>query len=192
MGFLDGGLSPNDLFIVRQLQPEIIKVLRNAAVKIGQGHGIAESMKWFGDDSLMWRATVKHKLEKLASLINVKDIKVGFSKLGGRCSDDFASAEPPTGGWEDYTQWSNVMSVAQGQNFRINLNLSWNSAPLYRPINTPADSKFQTLVHECTHLFIETDDDAYGVGTCLRTAVQSPDLAKKTADCWGYFVEEFR
>lgn len=49
-----------------------------------------------------------------------------------------------------------------------------------------------TMVHECTHLFLNTDDDAYGVPMCEVTAARTPAIAKKTADCWGYFVEEFR
>lgn len=192
MGFLNAGLSPSDEMIVRQLQPEIIKVLRNTSTKIAHGNGRAESVRWFADNSQMWMNDVKEKLNRMASLINTKDIKVSFSKLGGRCTSEFASAEPPTDGWDDFTQWSDMMSAAQGQDFRINLNLKWNRAPLYRPVNTPADSKFQTLVHECTHLFIETDDDAYGVNTCLAKAAQAPNVAKKTADSWGYFIEEFR
>lgn len=192
MGFVDGGLGPNDLMIVRQLQPEIIKVLRNASVRIGQGNGKAESTKWFGDNSQMWMSSVKEKLNRMASLINTKDITVSFSKLNSRCSGEFASANAPVDGWDDFTQWGNMMTAAQGQNFRIVLNLSWNTAPLYRPFKRPADSKFQTLVHECTHLFLETDDDAYGVASCEVTAARAPGTAKKTADCWGYFVEEFR
>lgn len=192
MGFVDGGLGPNDLMIVRSLQPEIISVLRKASTKIGQGGGRAESRKWFGDESAPWMNDLRQKLNMMATMLNTKNITVSFSKLKNRCSGEFASAKAPAGGWEDFTQWSNALTASEGQNFRMYLNLDWNAAPLYRPMKRPADSKFQTLVHECTHLFINTDDDAYGVPLCEVTAARNPASAKKTADCWGYFVEEFR
>jgi Lysine-specific metallo-endopeptidase len=192
MGFNSTGMGPMDLQIVRSLQPEIIAVLRKAATKITQGGGRPESRKWFGDDSNIWMAEVAQKLNLMASFINTKEIDIGFSDLPSRCSSEFARANMPVGGWDDFANQANPMTAAQGRNFRIFLNHSWNAAPLYRPFKRPADSKFQTLVHECTHLFINTDDDAYGVPTCEITAARNPNTAKKTADCWGYFVEEFR
>jgi len=192
MGFVNGGLGPSDQAIVLKLQPEIISTLRKISTKISQGGGRPESRKWFGDESQAWMNELSQKLTMMASMINTKDISVSFSKLKNRCSGEFASAKQPLGGWEDYTQWSNALTASQGQNFRIYLNLSWNATPVYRPFKRPADSKFQTLVHECTHLFINTDDDAYGVPMCEVTAARNSASAKITADCWGYFVEEFK
>ncbi|QXD14274.1 hypothetical protein GQ464_012555 [Rhodocaloribacter litoris] len=170
----------------------IIDTLRKAARTIEQGGGRAESRKWFGDDSPAWMNELRRRLNMLASMINTKPIDVSFSNLNRRCSGEFAAAPPPTGGWRDFVGGQNPMTTAQNRNFRIWLNLDWNTAPLYRPFKRPADSKFQTLVHECTHLFLDTDDDAYGVPQCEVTAATNPAVAKKTADCWGYFVEEFR
>ena len=161
-------------------------------MKIQQGGGRPESKKWFGDESAAWMSDLGAKLSMLASMINVKPIEVRFSKLQKRCTSEFAAAKMPLEGWQDFTEGAAPMTESEGQNFRIILNQSWNSAPMYRPFKRPADSKFQTMVHECTHLFINTDDDAYGVPSCEVTAARNPNIAKKTADCWGYFVEEFR
>ena len=192
MSFNTSGLGPADIQIVRTLQPVIIDCLRRASASILKGNGKAEARKWFGDDGNPWMGEVARKLQTLASMINVKPIEVGFASLTCRCGDEFASANRPAGGWRDFTRAPSPMTSGEGQNFRIFLNHRWNASPIYRPLKRPADSKFQTLVHECTHLFINTDDDAYGVASCEVTAAKQPAIAKKTADCWGYFVEEFR
>lgn len=192
MGFVNAGLGPSDQQIVTTLQPVIIDTLRRAAGRIQQGGGKTESKRWFGDQNDAWMKELASNLNMLASMINVKPIGVAFSNLYKRCSGTFAAAPMPSGGWQNFAGGPNPMTAAQGQGFRIWLNLSWNGAPLYRPGIQPADSKFQTLVHECTHLFLNTDDDAYGVQSCEGTAANTPNIAKKTADCWGYFVEEFR
>lgn len=197
MGFHSNSLGPSDLQLVRTLQPDIINTVRKAAVRVGQANGPRDpwgarelSQKWFGDSSDAWMRDLSGKLNKLASLINVKPISVSFMRIGGRCGGDYAEAAPPTSGWTDFT--GGTMTQAQGQNFNITLNLLWNSAPKYRLAGRPGDSKFQTLVHECTHLFLDTDDDEYGVASCEILATRNAASAKKTADNWGYFIEEFR
>jgi Lysine-specific metallo-endopeptidase len=192
MGFNNAGLGPSDLQIVRTLQPVIIDTLRKAGASLQNGNGGSEVRKWFGDASKAWTGEVARKLQTLASMINVKPIDVGFARLNCRCGDEFASAHVPADGWQDFTKSRSPMTSAQKQNFAVFLNHRWNASPLYRPLKRPADSKFQTLVHECTHLFLDTDDGAYGVPQCEVTAARNPAVAKKTADCWGYFIEEFR
>jgi Lysine-specific metallo-endopeptidase len=193
MGFSFDGLGPADQQVVKDLEKVILTTVRSAAEKIQHKGGRTESQKWFGDSSEDWMFELGRKLNTLASMINTKQILVAFSEMNERCSSTFASAPPPKkAGWHDFTADNAPMTSGQGQNFRIYLNLMWNGTPLYRPTNGPADSKFQTLVHECTHLFLNTDDDAYGVPMCIDTAIKSPNTAKKTADSWGYFVEEFR
>jgi hypothetical protein len=55
-----------------------------------------------------------------------------------------------------------------------------------------ADSRFQTVVHEFTHLIFDNEDYEYGFRDCLQLAKTSPFKAKGNADNWGYIVEEFR
>ncbi len=193
MGFYNAGLSPSDFTIVRQLQPEIIGTLRNAAAKVGKGLGQPECIKWFGDDSDLWSAEVQEKLNLLAGMVNVKQIAVSFSRMDGRCGKELAEAMLSIAGLPAAVVGTNPMTTGENRNFRILLNhASWNSAPLYRPFKRPAASKFQILIHECTHLFLDTDDEAYGLQPCEVVVANAPAAAKINADTWGYFIEEFR
>lgn len=49
------------------------------------------------------------------------------------------------------------------------------------------DSKQQTLVHEWSHAFGNTDDHEYSRGPCEKLAKESPDKAANNADNYGYF-----
>ena len=51
------------------------------------------------------------------------------------------------------------------------------------------DSKQQTLVHEWTHVYADTDDvdRAYGTEGCIALAKNDPDKATNNADNYGYF-----
>ncbi len=195
MGLVCRGLGPADAATVAELGPEIVRVLRRAAAEIEQGRGRAESTTWFGDTAAPWMRRLQAALNKMASVVNTKDINIGFATLERRKAGSYAAAFRPTGGWNVYTD----LTTAEGRNFTIRLNLRWNSTPLYRtPPGTPGDSKFQTLVHELTHLILGTEDvrrggaTCYGVAACQALAQASPANAKDNADNWGYFVEEFR
>ena len=194
MGFVMGALGPSDRAIIAKLQPEIVTTLRKAstAVRTGNQGAPALARQWFGDDSPVWMAQLSSSLNRMASIINTKDIAISFSGLKQRCGGEFAAATVPRGGWTDYTNEDSPLTASEGRNFTIHLNLSWNAAPTYCARGRPGDSKFQTLVHECTHLILDTDDDCYGVPMCEIAAATNPAVAKKTADNWGYFVEQFR
>jgi hypothetical protein len=187
MSFNMFGLGPADQTAVRLLSPIIITTLRKAAAEIKRGGGVAESEKWFGDSAGPWLRRLGDNLNRMASVVNVEDIKISFRSVNHR-KGSFAAASRPAGGWGTYT----AVSDARGQNFLIQLDTKWNDAPLFRTGNQPADSMFQTLVHEVTHLLLDTDDNEYGVNSCLTLARESSYKAKGNADNWGYFVEEFR
>jgi hypothetical protein len=187
MSFSMVGLGPADQAIIRLLSPAILNTLRGAAETVKRGGGGAESSKWFGDNSRLWLGQLAGSLNRMASIVNLEEIRIGFTSLGER-STSFAAALQPTGGWGDYSQ----LSRARGRSFQIELDVSWNKAPLFRPNNQPGDSMFQTLVHELSHLVLGTDDYEYGVADCLQLAHDNPLNARRNADSWGYFIEEFR
>ena len=54
------------------------------------------------------------------------------------------------------------------------------------------ESKFQTMVHEITHLLLATYDHESGYLACLNLALDSTELAWENADNWAYFLGEFR
>lgn len=187
MSFMLKGLGPADQGFILQLTPVILAALRNASAAIQRGERKADSTRWFGDASPPWMTQLASDLNQMASIFNVEQIALSFRAVAHR-SGAFAVANPPSGGWGKYT----VLSQARGQNFSMELDTAWNKAPLYRTGNTPADSMFQTIVHELTHLIIGSDDISYGADGCLELARTNPAQAKKNADNWGYFVEEFR
>ena len=189
MGFVAVGLGPGDQQNIRTLEPEIIRTLREASNKVRRGQGGAESQKWFGDQSQAWMSSLGRDLDKLASILNTKRIEVHGVNWKERSKNTTAAAWQPAQGWDRYTD----MTKAQGQGFKIELDTAWNPRPLFRPGNTPGVSKFHTMVHELTHLVLGTDDvaPAYGVVNCLNKA-STPARAKKNADNWAFFVDDFR
>lgn len=191
MGLTATGLGPADQALVRTMGPEIIRVLRAASARIRAGDDF--SQLWFGDDSAQWIIQLKAKLNRMASVLNLQPIDIHGSALDRR-TGAFAAAQMPAGGWRDNTAnvgQAGFVTRSQGQGFNIRLDLKWNGASTYRTAAT-RDSKFQTLVHELTHLIIDTEDEEYGPIKCRALAIASPARAKTNADSWGYFVEEFR
>ncbi|MDV6034726.1 MAG: hypothetical protein F9B45_32465 [Phycisphaera sp. RhM] len=191
MGLVAQNLGPSDQTAITTLGPEIIRTLRTISGTIRAGN--AASQTWFGDNGAAWIQELKRKLNRMASVINLQSIAVHGSELNRRGGGTYAAAQRPAGGWGDYTS----VSASQGQNFHMRLDNNWNNSPLYATA-TNADSKFQTLVHELTHLILDTEDeeydgeDAYGVAACQGLAADDPATAKTNADNWGYFVESFR
>jgi len=102
-----------------------------------------------------------------------------------------AHAHEPSSGWNTYTN----IRDAQRTQFRISLDVGWNSLPTFRKSVTPAKSKFQTIVHEVTHLVLHTRDVAYGGRegrNCKALALNSSVDAKMNADSWALFIDDVR
>jgi hypothetical protein len=91
-------------------------------------------------------------------------------------------------------------AVALGANF-VNLP-DYGEQPLYQfglGSRFSAQDKFETLVHELSHLILQTDDEklangktAYGAQRALKLVQEDPARAQNNAENWGFFVEEFR
>ena len=191
MGFTSSGLGPADQTLIQTFGREIITFLRTAArnVTVIDQH----SQLWFGDSSALWITQLREKLDRMATVINLQSIDIHGSTLNRR-GNTFAAAQRPNSGWRDNTAnpgGGGFITRSQGQGFHIRLDRSWNTAPTYRSANSP-DSKFQTLVHELTHLIIDTEDEEYTSIRCRGLAITNSARAKRNADSWGYFVEEFR
>ncbi len=189
MGFILGTLGPGDQATVRNLQGPIITTLRSAAASVRSGAADNQCQLWFGDSSQGFKAQLAGQLSRFASVINTTPITINCEHWKRRDADTFAAAHQPTGGWNAYTN----LTTAQGQGFTITLDLSFSTAPTYRPNPLVAgDTKFQTLVHELSHLVIGTDDHAYGPVPCRGLAISNSNQGKNNADSWGYFVEDLR
>jgi len=190
MGFITTELSHDDQIKLALLEPEVIKVLRGASTHSHRRECKKQSKLWFGDNSDTWMTSLGNSLNQLASILNTKPIKVVGTHFGKRSVGTFAAAQQPANGWNVYTKMT-----GPDQSFRIRLDIKWNNAPLHSIGDVPADSKFQTIVHELTHLILNTDDvepNPYGVNNCKVKAATNPDTAKRNADNWAYFVEDMR
>ncbi len=167
-----------------------MRVLREASLLVSKGKVKAQSEFWFGDRSDVWMKSMGRSLNQLASILNTKPIKVRGTNWKEREATTSAASYAPRDGWNRYTS----VKDAEGQNFHMDLDIAWNAKPLFRPGNTPALSKFHTVVHELTHLILSTNDEspAYGVDNCRNKANNNPGKAKTNADNWAFFVDDMR
>lgn len=192
MGISSSGLGPSDQALVSMLGPEIIRTLRKASADLSPGD--ARSSLWFGDASNAWIQQLKRNLNRMASVANVQQIDIHGSNWKQRKRGTSAAAYQPASGWRDNTAVVGrvgFVTRSQNQGFNIELDHEWNTSPTYKN-NANRDSKFEILVHELTHLILDTEDEAYGGNLCQALAAQNPARAKINADSWGYFIEEFR
>jgi Lysine-specific metallo-endopeptidase len=189
MGFIIDELGPHDQIILTRLEPEVIAVLRKASTLTQSGQCKKQSKLWFGDNSDTWMKSLGQSLYQLASMLNTKPIKIVGTHYKKRKTTTSAAAQPPAQGWQPYTKMT-----GPDQGFTIRLDIAWNEKPLFRPGDTPALSKFHTIVHEMTHLILNTDDvsPAYGESNCKDKAATNPTKAKKNADNWAFFVDDMR
>jgi hypothetical protein len=195
MGLVPNALGPADQAVVRKLEPEIVATLRLASDKVRGGRANEALRRWFGDDSQVWRYEVARKLGKMASVVNTTPIEVSFTHKDKRSTGTVAAAKRPKESWGDYTNMTKAQGPDfTGQNFRVRLDIGWNRRPTHTAGVQPGQSKFKTLVHELTHLILNTDDvtPAYGVQNCRNKATHHPADAKRNADNWAFFVQELR
>jgi len=229
MGFTttnDHPMLAGDCNTLRRLESDIIRTLKRASSSLS--HNINPylchtanhySEVWFGDNDPEWIALLKFKLNRMAAILEHHPIYVHRVPLSNPASAAYATATPPTDGWQDYTADNNGLDFiarSHNQNFKILLGKRWPDAPMYRlcdqhsiPIEMgppmPSyqvkrlyynctqnhNSKFQILVHELSHLMQGTLDNAYGYHKTMTLAESDSNSAKVNADNWAYFLEEF-
>jgi hypothetical protein len=187
MGFYTKALGPESQKIVTQLSPKILDACSKAQDELAAGRGLTEAARWFGTTPA---ATVKTKVGKLRSFFNLNAITLRFAGGPDERGEDTAAALRPSQGWSDYTN----VTKAHNTSFEMYLNSDWEQMPLWstQPLQTAGDGgKFATLVHELSHLCLNTEDHKYTAQKAVLLATNSPNLAIENADNWGFFVEEF-
>jgi len=196
MGFAVSG-GPGLQSKIKNFEPEILTALSAAASQVGKGQAGTECQRWFGDTSGPFTAKLAKALRQFRSIINTQTIQVRFATLADRERSENAAAYRPTGGWDEYVN----MTKAQGQNLQMHINEAFSRLPIYcnpDPASTNGQSQFETVVHELSHLVLNTDDivhggdTAYGAEAARQLATDDAENAKKNAENWGLFVEEFR
>lgn len=190
MGFSILGLSPTEQMDLRAIEPELINALKKAAARIIICQ--ANSKLWFGDCSQQWIDQLRMRLIRMACILNIQTILCQSIRIDEQ-SNAYAHAIIPRYGWRDYTinqHGDAFLKYTQDQWFCIRLDRRWNTAPLFKNNFSPI-SKFQTIAHEITHIFMNTRDIAYGVIDCCELAIANPNDAKLNADNWMYFIDEY-
>jgi hypothetical protein len=191
MGFTFQGLGPADQRALAEVWPRMIQTLRIGAAAIQGRPFRIRSRVWFGDISPEWMQALQNRLLRMATIANTQQFEVSGMQYTQRDSGVAAHAVEPPSGWGTYTD----IRKAQGTQFRIKLDIGWNRLPTFRSTAVPAKSKFQTIVHEVSHLVLHTRDLAYGGPGgrhCKDLALTSPTDAKDNADNWAFFVDDVR
>ena len=192
MGLIAPSLGPSDQIILSKMGPEIVNLLRKISSQLQVGN--THSKRWFGKDDANCVKTLRISLNRMASVINLKEINIHGTDFLKRDKKNFAAARRPDSGWRNNTEnakGKGFITRSQNQGFNIRLDLKWDTSPDYRTASN-YDSKFQILVHELSHLILNTEDYWYTKNKCINRAKSEPDKAIKNADSLAYFVEEFR
>ncbi len=183
------------------LNKPLMDGLQTAAERVQSGQADAACQRWFGDNTGPWKTQLHRTLRQLRSNINVRTIKVGFAPLDDRGANAAA--------WRNNGLAFSTPLGGAGTVDNMNLDVGFNSLPTYLPLNGGqvdasfySQSKFETLVHELSHLFLNTKDvptkwepdgsvakEAYGAKRAAKLAVADPAKAKRNAENWGIFVE---
>lgn len=186
MGFNITTLGPASRETVLTLSPLIIEAMRKAETELAAGRGGTEVSRWFGTTP---PATIRQKVGKLRTFFNCNSITVRFATLAKRGSNN-AAALAPGNGWDDYTN----LTKANGVSFEMYLNSGWEQKADWstQPLATAGSGgKFKTLVHELSHLGLNTNDHKYQASRCIALATADAAKALDNADNWGFFIEEF-
>lgn len=197
------GFSSTDNYVsglIGTLGSHVQSAIGVAAAEVAAGRATAAMNRWFGDSSPAFRKSLAKDLNQLRANLNIRTITVGYEELNARDSGTNAGA------WNDFTKRLNLgtdLSHIPIGRSGIELDMAFSSLPLYMPLdgNRQIDvtgynqSKFETLIHELSHLLLGTKDedwngkDAYGAKRASRLAANNPVKAKNNAENWGIFIE---
>jgi len=193
MPFKSLNLKTVDHILILGLGDRIVQTLEFASQALSQDS--KHSLVWFGDVSPAWIAYLKSTLMRMAALIKINTIDVGYIIEYAHYSSRFATAYVPSSGWQNYTAdqrnfFGNYARRPVDQGFHIGLGRFWHGAPVYRTYYRN-ESKFMIIAHELSHLLVDTVDIANGYKNSKLLASMHPLHAKSNANNWGYFLEEF-
>lgn len=191
MGFTCEGLGPADQKALSEIWPVMIRTLRIGGGEIQSRPFKTRSRVWFGDISPEWMGELQRKLYQMGTIANTQSFQVTGMEYRRRKPADVAHALQPDSGWGTYTN----LRDAQRTQFRIKLDIAWNNLPTFRGRGSKSKSKFQTIVHEVSHLVLHTRDLVYGGHSgqpCKSLALNGTAGAKMNADNWAFFVDDVR
>lgn len=199
---LDLSLLP--LKLQRQMEgfaEEIPAAMKRARDSVSGG---ASLTLWFGANDNTTRIEIRDNLSKLRSYMMAHKIQC---QLGvARPADENALAEHVTGGVVGGGGFNSAARVNAGL-FNgsigiLNLSPNFTNLPNYAAGTVATyngQDRFQTVVHEISHIVLGTTDEklasgdtAYTGSLARQLATEDAAKAKKNAENWGMFIEEFR
>ena len=175
----------------------IINAINECRKRIDSGAANSALQRWFGDTSMEWKKTAKQRLEQMRRVINLQEITIGVRDLDERNTGENAAALPGSA-------TSIVPGTTQSYKGRqVLLNSAFNRLPRYLPMSNGVtdttgwnQSKFETVIHELTHVILSTDDEklangnnAYGAQRAKDLATENSAKAKNNAENWAIFIE---
>lgn len=180
----------------------VVEAIKKCIARVEKNQADAACQRWFGSASVDFKKKLKGDLNKLRSVINLQSIQVGFRDRMELDVTENAAALP--GSVSSIVPNSFKSGSTRDYNGRhVLLNLNFNNLPNYLPkVGGQIDasdynqSKFNTLVHELTHVILATNDEklasghtAYGAKQALQLVGEDAALAYTNAENWGIFVE---
>ena len=200
---LDLSLLP--LNLRRQMEgfaEEIPNAMKRARDSVAAGSSL---QLWFGANDNATRIEIRDKISKLRSYMMAHKIQcqVGVA----RPADENALAQHVTGGLFggggfDSAARVNAGLFGGGGIGVLNLSPNFTNLPNYAvgPVSAyGGQDRFQTVVHEISHIVLGTADETLADGTTAYSGTSARQLAtedttkaKNNAENWGLFIEEFR
>jgi peptidyl-Lys metalloendopeptidase len=116
--------------------------------------------KWFGTHNVAVRATIRAGYAVIGSVLTQP-------LVWHYTSEDQYAHTHPYGGFE----------IWFGHSF-------WEARPV------GPNSQAGTVVHETSHIALDTNDEAYGRALCAVLAANRPRVAQQNADNWEFFAED--
>ena len=203
MGILANGNYVQTM-VTAQLVGQVMSGLELAASKTASGAANAACMRWFGDSSDNFRKDLAVKIRKMRSNINVRTINVSMSGIVQRSKYENAAAWNDRASHLRFEDSFSHVGTHGGVTSEIYVNEAYAQLPtqLARLGDGTIDAtfwnqgKYETLVHELSHLLLGTRDEklskrtvAYGAQNAESLARKDPSKAKTNAENFAIYIE---
>jgi hypothetical protein len=190
--------------VTQQLIGRVMSGLADAATRTASGQANGACSRWFGDSSDNFRKDLASRISKMRSNINVRVINVTMESLVSRNQYENASAWNDKGSHLRFEDSYAHVGSAGGVKSEVYVNEAFAKLPtnLVTLANGSVDStfwnqsKYETLIHELSHLILGTRDEklskktvAYGAQNAEALAQKDPTKAKTNAENFAIFIE---
>ena len=190
--------------VTAQLVGLVMSGLDSAASRTASGGANGACMRWFGDNSDMFKKDLASRIRKMRSNINVRVINVSMQGLVARSKYENAAAWSDQSSHLRFEDALDHVGTNAGVKSEVYVNEAFGTLPTYlvKGADGTVDStfwnqgKYETLIHELSHLLLGARDEklskktvAYGAENAEGLARKDSTKAKTNAENIGIFVE---